>query len=249
MDACSPISDPTEGFKVRWFNYTLDDTKSFSSLEYMAYGYYQKSAPYHISDGITTVSFQSGFPCKYSQTDPSVYFLCYSERSGAANNNWYCPSAEAPYNSYTCYNQGVNAYSLPVTSVYTTSGSTITSVIESTIVPNNNNENGSGSPGNASEYVETISSGSVHTTVTKSANGNSGNSNNVVTKTTSGGKVITTTVQSETVSSTAAIEVQSIQSQPASSGLISIYQAGAVSNRISTFKMFFTLFVLFFNLF
>ncbi|SSD61605.1 uncharacterized protein SCODWIG_03366 [Saccharomycodes ludwigii] len=120
MDACSPISDPTEGFKVRWFNYTLDDTKSFSSLEYMAYGYYQKSAPYHISDGITTVSFQSGFPCKYSQTDPSVYFLCYSERSGAANNNWYCPSAEAPYNSYTCYNQGVNAYSLPVVYDYNT---------------------------------------------------------------------------------------------------------------------------------
>ncbi|SSD61014.1 uncharacterized protein SCODWIG_02775 [Saccharomycodes ludwigii] len=120
MDACSPISDPTEGFKVRWFNYTLDDTKSFSSLEYMAYGYYQNSAPYHISDGITTVSFQSGFPCKYSQTDPSVYFLCYGERSSAANNNWYCPSAEAPYNSYTCYNQGVNAYSLPVVYDYNT---------------------------------------------------------------------------------------------------------------------------------
>ncbi|SSD62223.1 uncharacterized protein SCODWIG_03985 [Saccharomycodes ludwigii] len=48
------------------------------------------------------------------------------------------------------------------TSVFTTSGSTITSVITSTIVPNNNNENGSGSPGNASEYVETISSGFVY---------------------------------------------------------------------------------------
>ncbi|KAH3903671.1 uncharacterized protein SCDLUD_001320 [Saccharomycodes ludwigii] len=117
------------------------------------------------------------------------------------------------------------------TSVFTASGSTITSFITSTIVPNNNNENGSGSPGNASEYVETISSGSVYTTVTKSASGNSGNSNNVVTKTTSGGKVITTTIQSETVSSTAGIEVQSIQSQPASSELISISTAGAVLNQ------------------
>ncbi|KAH3899524.1 uncharacterized protein SCDLUD_003801, partial [Saccharomycodes ludwigii] len=114
-DACSPITDPINGFKVRWYNYTYNDGTTFSNLDYMAYGYYQNSAPYHFQNGVSTVTFATGYPCYYNESDLADYFICKTAHyflNPGVSYPWTCPDADAPYNSYISPETGDYTFTL-----------------------------------------------------------------------------------------------------------------------------------------
>ncbi|SSD61959.1 uncharacterized protein SCODWIG_03720 [Saccharomycodes ludwigii] len=115
---CNPISKPSNGFKVRWFPYNIYDTTTYTSREYMAYGYYQNSKPYHEQNGITSVIIQSGFPCQYNENDPSQYYLCNGEPD-QQGTNWHCPY-QYGHDATLCYNDNQLPYTLPVIFDYNT---------------------------------------------------------------------------------------------------------------------------------
>ncbi|SSD58881.1 uncharacterized protein SCODWIG_00642 [Saccharomycodes ludwigii] len=120
-DACNPLTNATPGFKVRWYNYTLGDTNSFTSLDYMAYEYYQQSTAYHSMDGVETVEFESGFPCQYDENNSDDYFICYCDGYSTNNGNWVCPcSGSKSTSSKTCYNSQADSVTLPLIYDYDT---------------------------------------------------------------------------------------------------------------------------------
>ncbi|SSD62239.1 uncharacterized protein SCODWIG_04002 [Saccharomycodes ludwigii] len=119
-NSCSPNSEPTKGFNVKWFSYELNDCETYKDEEYMCSGYLEKT-PYHSKCGVNTVNFKTGFPCNYNQENDEENFICECGCSGE-NTGWTCPCAPSTVSDdHTCYNSQKEVFNASYVYEYETS--------------------------------------------------------------------------------------------------------------------------------